>query len=61
MAESYLAKGTMRDLRIRRSRVSRGIFSTMLVAAIISSAGSEEKSSPVLSRAISSVMGRIET
>lgn len=42
-----------------RSRVSSGMRSTTLVAAMISSAGSDEKSSWVLCRAISTLIGMI--
>ena len=55
------AKGTILDLRICRSRVSKGMFSTTLVAPMISAAGSEEKSSWVLFLAISSVIGKTVT
>jgi len=37
----HVASGTMPDFSILRSLVSNGIRSTMLVAAMISSAGSE--------------------
>jgi hypothetical protein len=43
-----MAKGTILERRMRRSRVMSGTSSTMLVAAMISSAGSEVKSSRVL-------------
>lgn len=49
----------MRDFKIVRSRVSNGIPSTTLVAAMISSAGSEEKSRCVLCQAISTLIGMI--
>ena len=49
----------MREVRILRSLVSKGNSSTTLVAAMISSAGSEEKSRWVLVRAISGLIGTV--
>jgi len=56
---SQPARGTRLDRRIRRSRVTRGRRCTMLVAPMISSAGSLSKSRVWIVRQMSSVKGQV--
>src|SRR5262249_57083414 len=55
----YLAIGTRRDARILRSLVTRETRCTMLVAAMISSAGSPLKSRRGMARQTSSERGQV--